>query len=384
MKILIIRTFPDKLNLKNYNVQEVGLAKALTVKGHVCDIVLYNGKEGDTEQEYCFSYNGQEYKFRIYWLHGYKFLKNGFIPSVKKIIPQYDVIQVHEYEQLMSWNLYTKQIRPTIVYHGPYYDSFAKGYNLKCKLFDLMFLPRRKYETVVTLSKSNLATEFLYSKGFENVTTVGVGIDLSNFGENPYEKIKTEVKSDERSLLYVGKLEERRNVYFIVDVFRKINEYDPQIKLVIIGNGQKEYKEKFLGYIEEELKKGSIVYRESATQIELVEYYNAASFFLLASNYEIFGMVLLEAMYFGVPVISSLNGGSSTLIRNGHNGFIMDKFDDNAWANCIYDAMQNDKLLEEMKLNARKTVEQNYTWNILADKFVEAYQQAVDCFERKK
>lgn len=384
MKILIIRTFPDKLNLKNYNVQEVGLAKALTVKGHVCDIVLYNGKEVDTEQEYCFSYNGQEYKFKIYWLHGYKFLKNGFMPSVKKIFPQYDVIQVHEYEQLMSWNLYTKPIKPTVIYHGPYYDNFAKGYNLKCKLFDLLFLPRREYQKVVALSKSNLATDFLHCKGFKNVTTVGVGIDLDNFGENAYKEISNIEKKSQRNLLYVGKLEERRNVYFLIDVFRKIRESDSQLKLVIIGNGEKEYKEKFLASIEEELKSGSIVYRESATQVELVEYYTTASFFLLASNYEIFGMVLLEAMYFGAPVISSLNGGSSTLIRNGHNGFIMDKFDDNAWANCIYDAMQNDKLLEEMKLNARKTVEQNYTWNILADKFVEAYQQAVDCFERKK
>lgn len=384
MKILIIRTFPDKLNLKNYNVQEVGLAKALTVKGHVCDIVLYNGKEVDTEQEYCFSYNGQEYKFKIYWLHGYKFLKNGFMPSVKKIFPQYDVIQVHEYEQLMSWNLYTKPIKPTVIYHGPYYDNFAKGYNLKCKLFDLLFLPRREYQKVVALSKSNLATDFLHCKGFKNVTTVGVGIDLDNFGENAYKEISNIEKKSQRNLLYVGKLEERRNVYFLIDVFRKIRESDSQFKLVIIGNGEKEYKEKFLASIEEELKSGSIVYRESATQVELVEYYTTASFFLLASNYEIFGMVMLEAMYFGAPVISSLNGGSSTLIRNGHNGFIMDKFDDNAWANCIYDAMQNDKLLEEMKLNARKTVEQNYTWNILADKFVEAYQQAVDCFERKK
>ena len=47
MKILIVRTFPDILNLNSYNVQEVGLAKALTLKGHQCDIVLYNGKHAD-------------------------------------------------------------------------------------------------------------------------------------------------------------------------------------------------------------------------------------------------------------------------------------------------------------------------------------------------
>ena len=45
MKILIVRLFPDELNINNYNVQEIGLAKALVKKGHVCDIVLYTNKK---------------------------------------------------------------------------------------------------------------------------------------------------------------------------------------------------------------------------------------------------------------------------------------------------------------------------------------------------
>lgn len=383
MKILIIRTFPDKLNLKNYNVQEVGLAKALILKGHVCDIVLYNGKEKDSEQEYKFIDHGKKYGFKIYWLHGYNFLKNGFMSSVKKIIPQYDVIQVHEYEQIMSWQLYTKQIRPTIIYHGPYYDKFAKGYNLKCKVFDLFFLPRRKHDDIVVLSKSTLATEFMHGKGFHNVTTVGVGIDLDNFGNNAYRVLSKSENKTNRNILYVGKLEERRNVYFLTEVYREIHKIDQDLKLIIIGNGEKEYKEKFLDSIKEEVENGNIIYREKASQIELVEYYNTASFFLLASNYDIFGMVLLEAMYFGTPVISSVNGGSCTLIKNGYNGFVMDRFNSNAWAECILNAMRNETLLEDMKQNARKTIEERFTWNALADTFIKAYEQAIDRFEDK-
>lgn len=383
MKILIIRAFPDKLNLKNYNVQEVGLAKALVRKGHVCDIVLYNGKQDSYEQTYKFYNDEKEFQFCIYWLRGYKFLKNGFMPEVKSIIPKYDVIQVHEYDQIMSWQLYTRQIKPTILYHGPYYDRFAKGYNLKCKLFDMIFLSRRKHDDVVVLTKSTLATDFVHGKGFAEVTTVGVGLDLDNFGENiNRESDKTDASVD-RNILYVGKLEERRNVYFLVEVFRKIHKVDSNLKLVIIGNGEREYKEKFLNSIKEELKLGNIIYKEKASQIELVEYYKAASFFLLASNYEIFGMVLLEAMYFGVPVISSNNGGSCTLIEDGYNGFVIDKFDSSVWAGCILSAMQNEHLLEEMKVNARKTIEERFMWNVLADKFIQAYKRSKDRFERK-
>lgn len=380
MKILIVRTYPDRLNLKSYNVQEVGLAKALTVKGHVCDVVLYNGPEDDKEEEYGFVKQGQSYYFKIYWLHGYKILKNGYMPTVNKLITQYDVIQVHEYDQLMSWNLYTKQVKPTVVYHGPYYDSFARGYNLKCKLFDFLCLSKRKYQDVVVLSKSKLATEFLHSKGFYNVDTVGVGIDLDNFGENL--SLAAQIKEiDSKSLLYVGKLEERRNIYFLVEVFRKIRKKDSGLKLIIIGNGEKTYKEQFLLSIGDELEKGHIVYKESATQVELVEYYNVASFFLLPSNYEIFGMVLLEAMYFGAPVISSLNGGSSTLIQNGYNGFIMNDFDVELWADCIYSALQDENGLMKMKKNARNTIEQRYTWDVLVSRFMTGYMRAIEHFD---
>ena len=54
MKILIVRTFPDVLKIDSYNVQEIGLARALTMRGHQCDIVLYNGENEDRTQRYTF------------------------------------------------------------------------------------------------------------------------------------------------------------------------------------------------------------------------------------------------------------------------------------------------------------------------------------------
>ena len=369
--------FPDKLNLNSYNVQEVGLAKALVKKGHVCDIVLYNGKEKDRVQAYKFSNEGQEYEFKIYWMHGFGILKNGFMPSVKKIIPQYDVIQVHEYDQIMSWNLYTKQIKPTVIYHGPYYDKFAKGYNLKCKVFDTLFLPTRKYKDVIAISKSTLATEFLNKKGFQNVTTAGVGINLENFGIKKVEEVDVEKNRKSKQLLYVGKIEERRNLFFLVEVFRKLQEQNSDLKFIIIGNGEKEYKEKFLEFINAEIKNGSIIYLEKAIQTELAKYYRESSFFMLASHYEIFGMVLLEAMYFGVPVISSVNGGACTLIQNGNNGFVMENFDSDEWVKCINSILYNNELASSMRCNAQKTIIDNFTWDMLADKFIGVYQKAI-------
>ena len=120
IKVLIIRPFPDVLDVNTYNVQEIGLAKALAFKGLDCGIILYNGKNTNRIETYKFDRDGSYYSFKIYWLKGISFFKNGFMPSAFEIIEKYDVIQVHEYDQIFSWMIYSKLKKPTVIYHGPY------------------------------------------------------------------------------------------------------------------------------------------------------------------------------------------------------------------------------------------------------------------------
>ena len=122
MKILIIRTYPSQLNPDSYNVQEIGLALALVRKGHTCGIVMYlESGESYTEK--------RDDGITIYWIHGRKMLKNGFFPGIYKIMEQYDIVQVHEYDQLQSWMIYTYHNKKhnVVMYHGPYYDDFNKN-----------------------------------------------------------------------------------------------------------------------------------------------------------------------------------------------------------------------------------------------------------------
>lgn len=383
MKILIIRTFPNKLNLNSYNVQEIGLAKALTAKGHCCDVVLYGGREKDRKEIYSFKKDEKEYSFSIFWLKGYNLLKNGFMPSVKKMINQYDIIQVHEYDQIMSWMLYSKPSKPTVIYHGPYFHSFNKGYNFKCKVFDLLFLRRRRYQRTVAITKSELAAEFMRGKGFEYVVPAGVGVDIDNFHMDVLQENKgflRQRKEDKFRILYVGKIEERRNVYFLIEVFRRLCLKYPDVQLMLIGDGEKKYRDNFLNSIKGEIEKGKIIYRKKVTQEELPEIYQSSDLFLFTSNYEIFGMVLLEAMYFGLPVISTLNGGASTLIKEGKNGYIIDEFDVEKWSEKIAELIDDRERRQSMGQYACETIKSGFTWDKLAEKFESAYEEAIDLF----
>ena len=110
------------------------------------------------------------------------------------------------------------------------------------------------------MTKSELAKEFITSKGFNNVYTVGVGIDDDNFKNLENSQVKCRLEHDESKfrLLYVGKIEERRNVYFLLKVFELLREIFSDIELVIVGDGERDYVSKFEETIEPLGKQGII------------------------------------------------------------------------------------------------------------------------------
>ena len=87
-------------------------------------------------------------------------------------------------------------------------------------------------------------------------------------------------------------------------------------------------------------------------------------------------MVLLEALYFGLPVVSSQNGGASVLIRDGENGYMLEGFESSVWEEKILQIAGNRELYEKMKKNAHDTVERHFLWDRLADRFLAGYEEA--------
>lgn len=294
--------------------------------------------------------------------------------KIIKLAKYYDVIQSSEYDQIHNLKLRKKIGNKLVIYHGPYFDKFNKGYNLKCKLFDKIFL-NKKYKKVRFITKSELATIFLKEKGFENVTTVGVGIDKDKFNNNIDEKkLLNILKKDEKYLLYIGKLEKRRNILLLIKLLKELNRNNEKIKLVLVGNGKKEYVEEVFNYAKKININDKIIYIKEISQNEIRMLYDKCDIFLLPTEYEIFGMVLLEAMYFKIPVITTVNGGSSVLIENNKNGIICNINNMEEWKEKTEKLLSNTQLKEKIVEQAYNKVSQYYTWENLANKFLEIYE----------
>ena len=377
MKILIIRNFPTFMSVKKNtsNIQEVGLAKALVRKGHVCDIVFWTDKQ---EETVTIPVEGAT-AVHVFYKRGKTCFKNTIFTGIDALFDSYDILQPCEYNQMQAWILAKKYPEKTVIYHGPYYSRFNKRYNLMCKIFDAFFLKQYIKQGTNFLTKSEMAKKFLIEKGIpkSNVSAVGVGIDVQMLStreevctEPLYQAMK--IQKSGIKLLYIGRFEARRDIPFIVDVFKKIADKKSDARLYMVGTGDPKYLKMIFTYMKNQGIQDKVIWQERMEQKYLSNVYRQADFFLLPTEYEIFGMVLLEAMYYGNVVLTTQNGGSSTLIDNGRNGFSLGEKDAEIWANKILDMSEEQR--KDIQKNAHDTVADSFTWDKLVKKFLKEYK----------
>ncbi len=368
MKILLFRTDPSVMNIKNYNSQEIGLAKAYTRLGHQCDIVYYNGKNESRVEEID---AGEGKTIRIFWMHGFSFLNNGFFPGITRLVREYDVIQVSEYYFWGSWYIYRKfaKEKKVYIYQGVYDSSNSRKFNLRCRLMDPFMLTKRVRATKV-FTKSRLAEEAMRRRGFTDLTTVGVGLDTARLHDDtPPSDWTQDVLAqlgEDPCLLYIGVLEDRRNTHFLVDVMRLVTEKRPTARLLVVGRGEDAYVSGFLDKVREAGLESHIIYKDGLPQGELQHLYRRAKMFLLPTKYEIFGMVIMEAMSFGVPVITTCNGGSATVMQDGVNGRILDTLTPDVWAEAVGRLLEDEEARVRMSTAALETGAERFSWDAIA------------------
>lgn len=380
MRILIIKTSAGYVDVSNatYNLQETGLARAFNKAGHKCDVVYYGGDQSKiVELPYDKNKN-----FKVYYIKAKNFLKNGiYSKELYKLIEEYDIVHAGGYDQLESWILAKKCPDKLVIYNGTYYSDFNDSYNKKAKIFDLLFLPRYKKYHITFDTKSNLSRDYLRKKGLIDVTSIGVGIDLEQLrakemkNSDLSKSIEEEKKNGFKIVTYIGRIEPRRNPIFILDVFKKLSDKEKNVKLLIIGTGSKNDMDEFNNRIKKLNIGEKIIYKEKLEQSLLPKIYSLSDVFLLPTHYEIFGMVLLEAMYFNTPVITTYNGGSNMLIENDKSGIIIKDFNIDEWVNQIIRVLNDKDLKNYLCKNAKQKILNEYTWDKLVPKFIKVFEK---------
>ncbi|NWG33197.1 MAG: glycosyltransferase [Chloroflexi bacterium] len=226
---------------------------------------------------------------------------------------------------------------------------------------------------------------FLYKADASKMVIIPPGVDLGHFYPIPSDEAKLYVglKPEDRMVLFVGRIEPLKGVDTLIHAMccLTLKDRSRPVHLAIIGGDPSASREKMTAEMKrlqalcDELALGqTVVFLGKRDQDKLPYYYSAAEVLVMPSHYESFGMVALEAMACGTPVIASEVGGLAYLVRDGETGFTIPAEEPDKLCEKISWLLNDQELHAQMSAQAAEYA-RDYAWEKIAQQIVGAYEK---------
>jgi glycosyltransferase involved in cell wall biosynthesis len=210
-----------------------------------------------------------------------------------------------------------------------------------------------KLDKVVLVSQE--LTTF-YQQEFKNKNIACQCVYIPNF----IEKLPSKINSlNNLNIIAVGRLETIKGFKDLINIFYLINQDLPQTTLTIAGDGT--LKAALTIEITNLKLTSKVKLVGNLNSSELAHYYQKSSLYLMTSYSESFGLVLIEAMSYGIPCLAFTTAeGAKEIIKDGYNGYLIDKRNSQIMQEKVTYLFKNQEFLQQMGKQARLTAE-NYT-----------------------
>lgn len=231
-------------------------------------------------------------------------------------------------------------------------------------------------DNVIAQSTNTRENTMKLYKFYGNVDIVPLGFIPPDFP--PASRRSLGFSEDDIVLISVGRVVKRKGYGIALEALRRLTSI-PSWKYMIIGDGPerpnlerlaKEYgiedRVHFTGYVEEELK---------------FQYFSVSDMYLLSSFHEGFGICLQEAMFSGLPIVSTDNGGQMDFLRNGDNALIVPTGDYRKMAEGLTILMKDLTLRTAMGRRNRELIRQ-FSIDHIAERYVSIFQHTMDRYNR--
>lgn len=377
-RIAIIRSASSAVSKSQYNIQEIGLAKELVKLGMTVDVFLISDKD-KTYYEKC----GFKDRVTVYWLKGIKIPgQQGYYKDLRKILDsnKYDLIQALDDSQITTVlvSQYCKKHKIKFVLWQGMYENYPEKYKRLIQyVFDWTLLKILRKNTKYSIAKTTSARDYLLEKNFVEAKVIPVAIETANFqGEEKIDyRKKLNIPDDQKIFLYVGKVEERRKPIFCLELYNRIKRQHKNCCLVYVGKGPmlEETREYALKHGMEDVH-----FVDQIPQSKLSSLYEISELFILPTRYEIFGMVLMEAMYFETPVVTYTAAGPLDVISDEVDGLLLDNFNIESWAEKIEKYIFFENKSHEMGVLGKQKIQKEYLWPIIAKEYCDEYRRIIN------
>lgn len=242
---------------------------------------------------------------------------------------------------------------------------------LRMKSYIYLFYPWKirqllnRYGIRYFIVLSNSFKNILESKGWRNIIFMPFFINYKACNN----KINTR-----KDLLFVGSLIDIKGLQYLIKSMPKIIKQFPESKLHIVGDGSE--KTKYETIVKDLRLQNNIIFHGKVPNEKVINFYKKSFLFIMPSIcIETFGLVGLEAMASGLPVIGSNIGGIPEWLEDGKTGFLVEPGNIEQISNNIIRILSDEKLANDLAENARKRAENWPSQDEYVDKLIKVYMK---------
>jgi len=212
----------------------------------------------------------------------------------------------------------------------------------------------------------------MLKRGDYQVIPNGIDLDQFNPDVNPIEKYL----DGKLNILFVGRLEKRKGVKYLIRAYTIVKEKYPDSRLIIVGPGIR-FRRKYENMVKKD-NLGDVVFLGNVPFEDLPRYYKTADVFCSpAVSGESFGIVLLEAMAVGTPIVATNIDGYASVLTNGKEGLLVPPRNSRELASAICKILSDRQLRYEMGARGILTSHE-YDWRKVSQRIYEYYLKALN------
>ena len=211
----------------------------------------------------------------------------------------------------------------------------------------------------------------LFKISKEKIRVIPEGVDLEKFNRSVNTSDINEKLGNERKILFVGNLHPNKGVHFLIKSFALVKSRINDVKLVIVGDGHLKH---YLINLTKRLNlEKDVIFAGFVNDEDLPKYYASCDIFASASVLEGFGLIFLEAMALGKPIVAFNLASIPEVVENA--GILVNEINHEKFADAIIELLSDEKLYQEKSENALKRAKL-FSWEKIAEQFIKINEQS--------
>jgi len=304
----------------------------------------------------------------------------GLVPGIKTVLEKENFDIIHLHEPLMPMLCAGVLLHSRTVNVGTFHAFDGNpGYNF-LKPISTLILNKLIQKLDCRIAVSQPAMEFV-SKHFPgNYHITPNGVDTKHFSPNvaPID----EFCDGKLNILFVGRLEKRKGADYLLKAYQLVKRDISNSRLIIVGPGTR-LRSKYEKIVERNDLR-DVVFAGFTSYDDLPRYYKTADVFCApATGWESFGIILLEAMAVGKPVIASNIPGYASVLTHGVEGLLVPPKDEEKLTQALTLLLTDESLRQQMGAKGILKAGE-YDWEHVAQEVIDHYIRARDAFPNRE